>query len=314
MKKKSVSVSAPATVANVGCGFDALGFAVNAPCDIVTVNLTGTSGIFIHPIEGFYGHSLSRNPEKNTAGVPVQAFLNEIGYKGGVEIVLKKNLPLGSGMGSSAASAAAAVYAINTLFGNPFTSEQLISFAMEGERVACGTAHADNVAPALLGGFILVRSYEPLDIVRIPCSEKLYCTIIHPHIELRTEDSRKILSNEVTLKNAVTQWSNVAGLITGLTTKNNALVGRSLEDVIIEPLRKVLIPGFNEVKEAAINSGVLGCSISGSGPSVFALCGDESTARRAANAMQKAFEKHHLKSDAYVSPINMKGAQVISIH
>ncbi len=314
MRKKSITVSAPATVANVACGFDALGFAVDAPSDIVTINLISNSGIHIQPIEGLNGHLLSTNPDKNTAGVAIQAFLKEIDYTGGFEIILKKNLPLGSGMGSSAASAAAAVYALNTLFDNPFTSEQLIPFAMEAERIACGTAHADNVAPALLGGFVLIRSYDPLDIISIPYPETLYCTIVHPHIELRTEDSRKILRKEITLKNAITQWSNVAGLIAGLTTKNTALIGRSLEDVIIEPLRGELIPGFNDIKQAALNSGVLGCSISGSGPSVFALSVDKKTADIAANAMQKAFENHQLKSDTYVSPINTKGPQIISTH
>jgi homoserine kinase len=312
MKNKFITVSAPATVANVACGFDAIGFAVNNPCDIVSVGLTNFPGIHIHPIGGAYGSLLSTKAEINTAGVAIQSFLNKTKYKGGVEVNLTKNLPLGSGMGSSAASAAAAVYAINLLFDNLFTAEDLIPFAMEAERIACGTAHADNVAPALLGGFVLIRGYNPLDVVQIPFPENLYCTIVHPHIELRTEDSRKVLPKEISLKNGVTQWSNFAGLISGLTTKNYELIGRSLQDVIVEPVRATLIPGFNEVKQSAINSGVLGCSISGSGPSVFALSTDESIANRAAIAMQQAFANYRLKTDAYLSPININKPQIIS--
>jgi homoserine kinase len=258
-----------------------------------------------------YGQGLSMDPGKNTAGVAVQAFINHVGCHRGFEIILEKNLPLGSGLGSSAASAAAAVYAANELYGNPLTIEALIPFAMEAERVACGTAHADNVAPALLGGFVLIRSYDPLDIVHIPCPEGLYCTLLHPHVELRTEDARKILRSEITLKDAIIQWSNVAGLIAGLTTGNFPLIGRSLQDVIIEPLRSVLIPGFDEIKQAAVNSGVLGCSISGSGPSVFALSTDEATAQRAGKAMQKALAQIELSSDLFVSRINLTGAQTI---
>jgi homoserine kinase len=311
MREKMITASAPATVANVACGFDVLGFAVNAPRDIVTLYMSKTPGIRIHAIEGIHGDLLSRDPQKNTAGVALQHFLKELKYGGGLEIHIQKNLPLGSGMGSSAASAAAALCAANALFGNPFSRKQLIPFAMEAEKIACGTAHADNVAPALLGGFILIRSYTPLDIVEIPYPENLYCTIIHPHIELRTSDSRKVLREEISLKSAITQWGNVAGLVSGLITRNFELIGRSMEDVIIEPLRGKLIPGFHEVKQAALTNEVLGCSISGSGPSVFALSTTENIAHVAAKAMQKAFEMCTIKSDAYVSSINMKGAEVI---
>lgn len=314
MKNKSIKVSAPATVANVACGFDAIGFAVNAPNDIVTIDMTNQKGVHMISIGGINGHLLPKNYENNTAVVAVSEFLKKTEYNIGVNISLTKNLPLGSGMGSSAASAAAALHAINALCDYPLSNEQLIPFAMEAERIACGAAHADNVAPALLGGFVLIRSYDPLDIVRISCPETLYCTIVHPHMVLKTEDSRKVLTSDIKLKNAVTQWSNVAGLIAGLTTNNTALIGRSLEDVVIEPLRSKLIPGFYEVKQAALNSGVLGCSISGSGPSIFALSDNKETANISAIAMQKVFEKYNLKSDCYISPINLTGPQIISMN
>ncbi len=311
MANKSISVAAPATVANVACGFDALGFAVNSPSDVVTMRMLDEPGIRILPVRGPYGEGLSTDPAKNTAGVAVASFLKRIKSIQGFEIILYKNLPLGSGLGSSAASSAAAVFAANELMGRPLAVEALIPCAMEAEKIACGAAHADNVAPALLGGFVLIRSYEPLDIVHIPCPENLFCTLLHPHVELRTEDSRKILRSEIKLIDAITQWSNLAGLIAGLITANYPLIGRSLQDVIIEPIRSVLIPGFDVIKQAALKNGVLGCSISGSGPSIFALSTDEATANKAGQAMQQALSEIDLTSDLFVSRINMHGAQVI---
>lgn len=307
---KTIKVFAPATVANVACGFDVLGFAVDAPGDVVTMKLTDKPEIKIVAIKGDGGR-LPLTAEKNTAGVAVNAFLKYLNIQQGVEITIEKNLPLGSGMGSSAASSAAAVVAINELLNKPLTKEQLVPFAMEAERIACGAAHADNVAPAIMGGFVLIRSYAPLDLIKIPSPENLFCTVITPDIELRTEDARKVLKQEITMKDAISQWGNLAALIAGLMQNDYALIGRSLQDVVVEPMRSLLIPGFEEVKQAALESGVLGCSISGSGPSIFALADTENIAVSAGIAMQKALNNIGLSGKIYTSKVNAEGAKII---
>lgn len=306
---KSVKALAPATVANVSCGFDIFGFAVESPCDEVVLTLKD-SGVRITKIEGDDGR-LPREAERNTAGVAVLEFLKATGYNIGVDIELYKKLPLGSGMGSSAASSVAALVAINHLTGNKLSREQLLPFAMEAERVACGSAHADNVAPSLIGGFVLVRGYDPLDVVSIPTPEELYCTLVHPQVELKTEDSRKVLRVSIPLKVAVTQWGNIAGLVAGLMKPDYALISRSMQDVIAEPVRSLLIPGFDIVKDAANREGALGSGISGSGPTIFALSSDKDTAVKVGEVIKKEFAQFELDSDVYVSKINKKGATVV---
>lgn len=306
----SVRAFAPATVANVACAFDVLGFAVEHPGDAVIATFTETPGVVIERVSGD-GGKLPLDPSKNTAGVAVSGLLAHLGEKRGAKLAIEKDMPLGSGLGSSAASAAAALVAANALCGNQLKTEQLLPFALEAERVACGTAHADNVAPALLGGFVLIRSYTPLDIVRIPSPPLLHCCVIHPHIEIRTEDARKVLKKQIPLKNAVVQWGNIAGLIAALYSSDYTLLGRSLQDVIIEPERSLLIPGFKEVKQAALQCGALGCSISGSGPSIFALTSDRATADKAAKKMAEEFSTRGIASDIFVSGINTRGAHVI---
>jgi homoserine kinase len=214
-------------------------------------------------------------------------------------------------MGSSAASSVAALVAINHLHGNPFTREQLLPFAMEAERIACGSAHADNVAPSLLGGFILIRGYDPLDVASIPTPPNLYCTLVHPHLELKTEDSRRVLKASIPIKDAITQWGNIAGLVVGLMKPDYGLIMRSLNDVVAEPIRSVLIPGFANIKAEAIKHGALGSGISGSGPTIFALSTEHGIAENVAAAIQQQFEKIKLKSDVFVSKINNEGARVV---
>lgn len=311
MCMKSIRAFAPATVANVCCGFDILGFAVDNPGDEVRLTLRDDDLVQVISIEGD-GGKLPREAEKNTASVAVLSFLKSIGSKQGVDIELKKNLPLGSGMGSSAASGAAALVAINELLGNPLTREQLVPHAMEAERIACGSAHADNVAPSLLGGFVLVRNYHPLDIIKIEAIESLFCSLIHPHLELKTEDSRKVLRHSVSLKDVVTQTGNIAGLMLGLTKPDYALIGRSLNDVIAEPTRSAFIPGFDAMRSMAIDSGALGFGISGSGPTVFALSETLAKAQAVARAVKIEFEKRQLKADVFVSKVNPLGAYVIN--
>lgn len=308
--EKSIKAFAPATVANVGCGFDVLGFAVESPGDEVEVILTNTNKIEILSIEGDEG-LLPLDIEKNTVSLVIREYLEALGSSQGVAIKLKKGMPLKSGLGSSAASSVVGVWALNKLLDSPMTDKQLLKFAMEGERLACGSAHADNVAPALLGGFVLVRSYEPLDIIELPTPSKLYATIIHPHIEVKTKDARNILRKEIPLSKSVEQSGNLAGFIYGLMTDDYDLLGRSLKDVIVEPIRSILIPGFYDVKNAAINCGALGCSISGSGPSIFALSDSESTARKISDSMTKVYDELNIESEVFISKVNQVGPRIL---
>ena len=306
-----VTVFAPATVANVACGFDILGFALNEPGDTVKARFSGGHEVKIASISGDGGR-LPLDAAKNTAGVAVRHLLDHLGEKRGIEIHLEKALPLGSGLGSSAASAVAGVVAANVLLGEPLTREELIPFTLEAERAACGAAHADNAAPAMLGGFVLIRGYDPLDLVQISAPEALCTAVVHPHIEIRTEDARKILRREIPLKDAIVQWGNIGGLIAGLMKGDYGLIGRSMKDVIIEPVRSLLIPGFEAAKQAAMEAGALGCSISGSGPSVFALGNDREKIEAAGHAMQAVFADMHIDSDLFVSGINNQGPTVLN--
>ena len=308
---KTIRVFAPATVSNVCCGFDVLGFAMQGPGDEVSLTLTSTGAVSVTSILPAGTH-LPMEAERNTAGVAVISYLKALGINQGVEIELTKNLPLGSGMGSSGASAVAAVVAINHLMGNPLSPGQLIPHAMEAERAACGSAHADNVAPSLLGGFVLIRNYDPLDIVQVPVAAKLWCALVHPHIELRTEESRRVLKPQVPLADTIVQTGNIAGLMIGLMKPDYKLISRSLADVIAEPLRKSFIPGFDQIKSVAIQSGALGCGISGSGPTVFALCEGKEVAEKVGAVMQSVFSAHQVRSEVFISTIHQEGARVIA--
>jgi homoserine kinase len=306
----SVEVFAPATVANVASGFDVLGFALERPGDRVRLTRKAEKAVRILSVEGDGGR-LPLDPGRNTAAVAISRYLEALGGPFGVDIQLYKGMPLSSGLGSSAASAVAAVYAVNLLAGEPLQVTELLPFTMGAEQVACGTAHADNVAPSLLGGFVLIRSYEPLDIVRLPVPAGLSAAIVHPHTEIRTEDARRILKKELRLADAVRQWGNLAALVAALYEGDLQLLSRSLQDVVAEPRRALLIPGFDRVKAAALESGALGCSISGSGPSLFALCASTEIAERAGRAMQEEFASTGLESDVFVSPINPVGPRVL---
>lgn len=308
---EKIRVYAPATVANVACGFDIFGFAVNHPGDEIVLEKRTEPGIVIKEITGDDGR-LPLEVSKNTAGIAIQKFLEFIGKpEQGFSISLHKDMPLGSGLGSSAASAVAGVFAANELMGRPLSQSELLPFAMEGERVACGSAHADNVGPSLLGGFVIIRSYQPLDIVQIKTPDDLFASIVHPQIEVNTKDARGILDKEISLSTTITQMGNVAGLVAGLLLPDYDLIGRSLVDVIIEPSRSILIPQFAEVKAAAIAAGALGCSISGSGPSLFALSKSKATAEKVAQAMENEFSKVGIGSEQYVSNINQKGPVIL---
>ncbi|MDB4495413.1 homoserine kinase [Flavobacteriaceae bacterium] len=301
---KSIRVFCPGTIANVSCGFDVLGLSLAGVGEYMTVTQTPTKGITISEITG---QDLPLETAKNVAGVAGLALLEALGSEAGFDIKIEKKIKAGSGIGSSAASSAGAVWAINHLLGNPYTTIELIPFAMEGECLASGVAHADNVAPALLGGFTLVRSTDPLDVVSLPSPRELYATVIHPQIEIKTADSRRILKSSLSLKDAITQWGNVGGLVAGLYREDYELIGRSLQDVVIEPVRSILIPGFDEIKAAALNAGALGCGISGSGPSVFALSKGADKAHEVAQQLKEVYTPMGIPFDIHISNINEKG-------
>lgn len=307
---ESIRVFAPASVANVSCGFDILGFALNSPGDEIILRKNNSGKVKIADIKGDEG-KLPYAADRNSASAVIQNMLQHFKLQQGIDIHLHKKMPLGSGLGSSAASSVAAAYALNILLDNPLDTFDVLKFAMYGEKVACGSDHADNVAPALFGGFVLIRSYDPLDVIKLPAPGELYASVIHPQIEIKTKDARDILKKQIQLKNAIKQWGNVGGLISGLYTADYDLIGRSMEDHIIEPIRSILIPGYDAVKAAAMDSGILGCGISGSGPSVFALSKGIHIAEAAAQKMNEEFKKIGIESDIYVSKVNNEGPIVL---
>lgn len=308
---ESIKVFAPATVANVVCGYDVLGFAVNAPGDEVIMRFRDEPGVIITKISGDEGR-LPYDPAKNTVSLSVQHFLNHIGRADiGVEIELYKKMPIGSGLGSSSASTVAGLFAINTLMGSPLTQMELVPFAMKGEEMACGTGHADNVAPALLGGFVLIRSYEPLDIIQLPYPEELYCSIVFPQVDVPTRDARQIIRKSVPLKDAVVQWGNVAGLVSGLFMKDIGLISRSMQDVVVEPVRSILIPDFYRLREIAMENGALSFGISGSGPSVFTFTRNAEEAQKINEKLKEHFLWLDTESITYHSPINSQGPIIL---
>jgi homoserine kinase len=302
-----IKISAPATVANVSCGFDCLGFALEAPSDEMSLRKTAEKTVGIIHRDAF---GLPSEAEKNVAGVVLLAMLKETSADFGFELEITKQIKPGSGIGSSAASAAGAAFAANELLGRHFSRTELVRFAMEGEFLASGSRHADNVAPCIFGGFTLVRSKEPLEIVEID-HPPIYVTVVHPQIEIKTSYAREILPFEIPLVRAVEQWSNIAGLVAGLEKGDYGLIGRSLEDRIVEPVRKTLIPKFDEVKKASLAAGALGGGISGSGPSIFMFAETRETAHSVAEAMREVYEKNDPAFDIYVSEIDPVGVKAI---
>ncbi|MCI4443979.1 MAG: homoserine kinase [Lentimicrobium sp.] len=326
-----IKLFCPATIANLSCGFDVLGLCLDTAGDEMIIRKSNIKGVRITKI---VGADLPLETENNVAGVAALAMLKSIKKAGnkyipidydidfdidiaididfGFEIEIYKNIKAGSGIGSSAASSAGAVFGINELLGKPFTRKELVKFAMQGEKLASGNAHADNVAPCLLGGFTLVRCSNPLDIVKIDSPSELYATVVHPQIELKTSDARSVLKQTVSLKSAITQWGNVGGLVAGLYTNDYDLIGRSLHDEIIEPVRSMLIPGFDLIKKTAYENGALGSGISGSGPSIFALSKGKETAEKIAKAMSAVYDEINLPYEIHVSKVNPDGVSIIA--
>ena len=306
---EKIKIFAPATVANVSCAFDILGFALDSVGDEMTFSKISEKKISISVPKN---SNLPSKPERNVAGVVAQAMLKKAAVDFGVHIDIDKRIKPGSGIGSSAASSAGTAFGLNQLLGNIFSDTELVEFSMLGEALASGIPHADNVAPAILGGFALVRSYSPLDVINIPTPKDLYCTVIHPQIEVKTENSRKILKKNILLKDAVEQWGNIAGLVSGLYSENYELIGRSLEDKIVEPVRSILIPLFYELKTAFKQAGALGGGISGSGPSVFALSKGIQNAEKVARAMKTVYNKTGIDFDIHLSKINEEGMKILN--
>ncbi len=302
-KSQSVKVYAPATIANLVCGFDVLGLALNDPKDIMEMAISEKPGIRIRHTDQF---NLPEIPEENVAGVALLELMQEIDPGIGFDLTIEKQIKPGSGLGSSAASSAGAVVAANELLGNIFSKEDLVRFAMAGEKLASGVKHADNISPCIYGGVTLIRSIFPLDIISLP-APPMFVAVVHPQIEVKTSDAREILRKEVLLKDAIKQWGNIAGLVAGFMKNDYGLISRSLEDVIIEPVRSMLIPGFDEVKKKSAEAGALGGGISGSGPSIFMLCEKEVVANRIEVIMKDVYEKIGLAYYTYVTTINNEG-------
>lgn len=305
-----IKVFAPATVGNIGIGFDILGLALDYPGDTVIASKSAGSGLRISDISGAEG-KLPLDPEQNTAGVAALRLMEHLGVaKQGIELKIKKNMPIGSGMGSSAASAAAAAYAVSELLQTGMSKRDLLPFAIMGEQIASGSIQADNVAPSLMGGIILIRDNASLDVHRLPVPPGLHIALVHPQLQILTKSARAILKPDISLQQHVRQSANIAAFITGLFNADMSLLGRCLEDEIIEPQRAGLITGFYDVKAAALNAGALGCSISGAGPSVFALCANGGIAEKAGEAMQAGFAQHKVQSRVFCSEVNPVGAKI----
>lgn len=302
--KKEIRIFSPGTVSNVSCGFDVLGFCLDHIGDEMLVRTTPEKGVFITKIEGY---DLPYETQKNVAGVSALALVEDFKPDFGFEIEISKRIKPGSGIGSSAASAAGSVFAINELLGKPYNKTQLTQFAMKGEAIASQSEHADNLAPALFGGFVLVKSLNPLEVLNLPTPDELYAVIIHPQIEIKTAEARAILPKEIPMHNAIIQWSNLGSLVHALHTCDYSLIQRSLQDAVVEPYRSQLIPHFYEVKKAALKAGALGFGISGSGPSMFAITRGEESAHAVESSMRKVYQTSDIQFETYLSKINKEG-------
>ncbi|MGG1921099.1 homoserine kinase [Chryseobacterium sp. NRRL B-14798] len=304
---KKVKLKVPATVANLVCGFDILGMAVHDPYDEMEFRLLETPDIIIQHTDSF---GLPEEPSKNVAGIVLLKIQEHFNLKNGFEVIIHKHIKPGSGLGSSAASAAGAAFGANILLGNKLSKEEMVHFAMFGEELASGVRHADNIAPCIYGGITLVKSTDPIDIIPLN-SPDLFVTAVHPQVEVKTSDARQILKKNISLKSAVEQWGNIAGLVAGIEKNDFPLIGRSLNDVIIEPVRSILIPKFDEIKKKSLQIGSLGGGISGSGPSIFMLSEQKETAEKIAQMMKSVYDEIDIKSFVYVSKINPAGIKIV---
>ena len=294
----------------MGCGFDVMGLALDEVGDIIEITQSEGDGLVIVNNSGV---PLPEDPEKNVVTPVIRAFLEKIGKKAMIEVTICEKIYPGSGIGSSAASSAAAAYGMNELYGCPLSEEEVINCAMEGENLASGGYHADNIAPALMGGIVLIRGYEPLDIIQLPVPGNFYCAVVHPHLVVSTKEARAILPKAVPMHDAIRQWGNVGGLVAGLYSGNISLIGRSMQDYVAEPYRKKFIPGFDDLRSELLACGALAANISGSGPSMFALCDNRATADAAGKIMQKHFASYDTACQVYVVKVTNKGTKLMGI-
>ncbi|MFY0625052.1 MAG: homoserine kinase [Reichenbachiella sp.] len=303
-----ITVFSPSTIANVGCGYDVLGFALDGIGEKITVARRDDGKLVIEPCEKF---DIPTDPKTNVASVAAKALLHAAGINAGFTFTFDKEIFPGSGLGTSSSSSAGAVFAVNELIGKPFNTHELITYAMEGEKVISGKAHADNVGPNLLGGITLVRDYTPLDVLKLPAPKDLYVSIVHPQVVVKTTDAKRMLKSQVKLEQAVAQWGNVGGLVSGLYEEDFALIGRSMVDNIVEPTRKLLIPMYDEVKNKAFENGAVGCSIAGSGPSIFAFSKGKATAEKIRLTMQAIYDEVGIVAFTYLSKIGTEGVRIV---
>ncbi|MEC7247361.1 MAG: homoserine kinase [Bacteroidota bacterium] len=304
-----VRLFSPATISNLSCGFDVLGLCLETIGDYMEIIKSKRKGIYITSI---IGEKVPYDVKKNVAGVASEALIDSLKPDFGFEIKIDKKIKPGSGIGSSAASSVGAVVGINHLLGNPYKLKELIPYALEGEKLACGSKHADNVAPAILGGITLVRSTKPIDIIKLPIPENLKAVIIHPKIEIKTADARKVLDKSIPLEKASQYWANLGAFVSSLYENNYELMKKSIVDNIIEPKRSQLIPMFDSLKQIANDNDSIGCGISGSGPSVFSLANGLKTAKIINNSFKKIYEETGIPFKTYVSDINKSGVKILS--
>lgn len=306
---KHIRVFAPGTVANLGCGFDVMGLTLDGVGDLLEIGAEeGAEGLEIRNLSGM---NLPENIEENVITPALRAMLAAYGRPVRIEVTMLEKIAPGSGIGSSAASSAAAVYGLNELLDRPFSGKELVGFAMMGEALIGGTPHADNVGPAVLGGVVLIRGYEPFDIVRLPVPDNFFYAVAHPAIVVSTKDAREVLPREIPLSKAVEQWGNVGGLVAGFALRDVALIGRSMHDAVVEPYRKGFIPGYDELKELVLAEGALAMNIAGSGPSVFALASDYGVAQRIAAQMERHFQLRQIGCHTYAGRVSNAGARVV---
>jgi homoserine kinase len=306
----SIQLKVPATIANLSCGFDILGLCLETPYDIIKINKIQDRTVKII-IEDNEFSNIPDNPKLNTGGFPALKIIDDLNLDFGFEIILKKGIPLSGGLGSSAATAVGVVYGINYLLDNIFDENKIISYALEGEKISSNTPHADNIGPCLKGGLILVKDTYPPNLIKLSISD-FYISIIHPKIEINTKHAREILPEKINLSDAVKQWGNISGLTAGFITNDIELIKSSMHDYIIEPLRSKLIVGYDQIKKSAINNGAIGCSISGSGPSIFSLCENNEIANQVLTSMTKILDDLKIDYHSYISKINHNGISVIN--
>ena len=304
-----ISLRAPATVANLSCGFDILGICLKEPYDEIVITKNSDKNVLIE-IQDSEFSNIPSNPNENTGGIPAQLIINDYHLDFGFNIKIKKGIPLCGGLGSSAATAAGVVYGINKLLDLKMPLDQLIKYSLEGEKLSSKSPHADNIGPCLMGGLVLIRDAMEFDLVNIPVGE-FYFAVIHPNVKVDTKTARQILPKQVELSTAVKQWGNIASLTYGFSSNNIDIIKNSMNDYIIEPVRSNLIPGYFNVKSAAINSGAIGCSISGSGPSIFAMFESKENAQKAINHMEEELKKISVGFHSYISPVNSQGIEIL---